>query len=332
MKVVNILFVHCCTNMKITDFKLDNLAGESLLADMSKDYWGTVSKLMELVLPQFTISEVGITHRWITHWDDLDLIDNRREGTEWRRFSFVEYIWLRIIVRLRQFQMPLSAIKQVKKFLWQPPNLESFQQMSEEMLQNFEKGVFPLPENKTLDEFRKELKNVFLKQKKVFRYLNKLFWMIFVMQIHKKPVCLLINQKGTCGSIFLAGGETTELSLNILADEIPKTDFICLNLYRILQEFYENDKIDNTIIQKIAVLNDKEKQILELIQTGDFKEISIKLIYNKEYLVGVKRNKSIDKITNEVSSIINRNKYQDIKLITQKGKIILAEVTEKIKI
>ncbi len=318
--------------MKITDFKLDNLTGESFLTALQKDYWGTVRLLTELVLPQFTISEVGITHRWITNWDDQDLIDNRREGTEWRRFSFVEYIWLRIIVRLREFQMPLSAIKQVKKFLWQPLNLESFQQLSEENLQYFEKGVFPLPENKTLDEFRKELKNVFQKQKKVFRYLNKLFWMIFVMQIHKKPICLLINQKGTCASIFLAGGEVTALSLNILADEIPKTDFICLNLYRILQEFYENDKIDNTVIQKIAVLNDKEKQILELIQTGDFKEISIKLNDNKEYLVGVKRNKSIDKITNEVSSIINRNKYQDIKLVTQKGKIILAEVTEKIKI
>jgi hypothetical protein len=228
--------------------------------------------------------------------------------------------------------MPLSAIKQVKKFLWQSPNIESFQQMSEEMLVNFEKGIFPLPENKTLEEFRKELKDVFLKQKKVFRYLNRLFWMIFVMQIYKKPVCLLINHKGTCGSIFLAGGEVKAFSLNILANEIPKTDFICLNLYRILQEFYENDKIDDTVIQKIAVLSDKEKQILELIQTGDFKEISIKLNDNKEYLVGIKRNKSVDKITNEVSSIINRSKYQDIKLITQKGKIILAEITEKIKI
>jgi hypothetical protein len=152
------------------------------------------------------------------------------------------------------------------------------------------------------------------------------------MQLYKKPICLLINQNGTCGSIFLAGGEVTEFSLNILADEIPKTDFICLNLYRILQEFYDNEKIEDKIIQKIAVLSDKEKQILELIQAGDFKEISIKLTDKKEYLVGIKRNKSIDKITNEVSSIINRNKYQDIKLITQAGKIILAEVTEKIKI
>ncbi len=66
--------------MKITDFKLDSLTGESFLTALQKDYWGTVRLLTELVLPQFTISEVGITHRWITNWDDQDLIDNRREG------------------------------------------------------------------------------------------------------------------------------------------------------------------------------------------------------------------------------------------------------------
>jgi DNA-binding transcriptional MerR regulator len=318
--------------MKIKDYNLDQISGNVFLSKLQKDYWGTIELLLELVLPQFTISEVGITHRWITHWDKQGLISNRRDGASWRRFSFVEYIWLRIIVRLREFQMPLSAVKRVKKFLWQTPNLQKFDQIGDEFLQNVRMGLFPLPPGITEEGFRTELKKAEARQKLVFKLLNTLFWMIFSMQLFRRPVCLLINEKGSCGSIFLAGGEITESSLNILADEIPRTDFICLNLYKILQEFYSNEKIEAKIIQKISILNEKEKKILELIQKGDFKEISIKLMHNKEYLVGIKRNKSIDKISGEVSSIISRNKYQDIKLITQKGRIILAEITEKIKI
>jgi DNA-binding transcriptional MerR regulator len=318
--------------MKILEFKIDNISGNDLLVAMQKDYWGTIQLLLELVLPQFTISEVGITHRWITHWDEQGLLGSRRDGVAWRRFSFVEYIWLRIIVRLREFQMPISTIRQVKKFLWQAIDPQKFEQFSDEFLQNVRKEVFPLPSASTHEEFEKELKKAKAQQKTVFRYLNSLFWMIFSMQLYKRPVCLLINEKGACGSIFLAGGEISEFSMNLILDTIPKSDFICINLYNILQEFFSNEKIDDSTIQKIAILGEKEKQILALIRRGDFKEITIRLKDNKEYFVGIKRNKSVDKISNEVSSIITRNRYQDIRLVTEKGKIVLAEVTEKIRI
>jgi DNA-binding transcriptional MerR regulator len=318
--------------MKISEFKIDNISGNDLLVAMQKDYWGTIQLLLELVLPQFTISEVGITHRWITHWDEQVLLGNRRDGVAWRRFSFVEYIWLRIIVRLREFQMPISSIRQVKKFLWQAIDPQKFEQFSDEFLQNVRKGAFPPPSGTTHEEFEKGLKKAKAQHKTVFRYLNTLFWMIFSMQLYKRPICLLINEKGACCSIFLAGGEISEFSMNLILDTIPKSDFICINLYNILQEFFSNEKIDDNTIQKIAILGEKEKQILALIQRGDFKEITIRLKDNKEYFVGIKRNKSVDKISNEVSSIITRNRYQDIRLVTEKGKIVLAEVTEKIKI
>ncbi len=318
--------------MRISEFNLHDLAGQSLLSDLQRDYWSTVSRITALAMPQFTISDVGITHRWITHWDKQGLIDNKRAKSAWRRFSFVEYIWLRIIVRLREFRMPISSIKQIKNYLWHHSTVHEFKALNDEFMQSLRSGRFPPPNDMTVEEFEKHTKKILLKQKSILRSFNLLFWMIFLMQLHKKPICLLIDQNGVCGSIFLAGGEITEASLNILADEIPKTDFICLNLFRILEDFYSNEKLKDEVIQKIAILNDKEKRILELIQKGDFKEISIKLNGNKEYTVGVKRSKPVDKITNEVSSIINRGKYQEIKLVTEKGNIVFAEVTEKIKI
>jgi DNA-binding transcriptional MerR regulator len=318
--------------MKISELNLDSLSGQALAKALQTDLWGTMRKVIDLTLPQFAISEIGITHRWITHWDNQGLIDNHREGTEWRRFSFIEYIWLRIIVRLREFNLPLAAIKRVKKFLWAPVAKQDFELAERDFLQAIKAGEVPIPPGKTLEEFEKTMKAIFKNPKIVADYINTLFLIVYFMQLYKKPYCLLIEKSGECGAVNFATEELAQQSLAVLVGQIDYSDFICINLYKILQEFFSNEKIEDEVMMKIALLTEKEEQILGLIQAGDFTELSIKLNNNKQYLVKVKRNKSLERITNEVSSIISRGKYQDIKLVTQEGKIILAEVTDKIKI
>lgn len=318
--------------MKIAEIKLNHLAKENLLKGFQTDYWGTSKLMGELVLPRFTISEIGITHRWITHWDKQGLIDNRREGVAWRRFSFVEYIWLRIIARLRDFNTPLSSIKQVKKFLFKSFDTEEIKQLAEGFILQIKQGIIPIPPNYTNENFEKNITKDFTKNKKVFRYFNNLFHIIFCMLLTKKAYCLAITDKGDCGQLAFEDEATIEASMNTILRDISQFDFTIINLYRILEEFFDNEKIEEDIIEKISLLSDKEKQILELIRKGDFNELSIKLKNDKEYLIGIKRNKSVDTITNEVSSIINRNKYQKIRLTTQKGKIINAEIIDSIKI
>ncbi len=318
--------------MKLLDINLDDLSKENLLKGFQTDYWGTMKLMVELVLPRFTISEIGITHRWITHWDKQGLIDNRREGKEWRRFSFVEYIWLRIIARLRDFNMPLSSIKQVKKFLFNGWSNEEIKELAEGFILQIKQGTIPVPPNYTNENFEKNIIKDFAKNKSIFRYFTNLFQMMFSMLLTKKPYCLAITDKGVCGQLIFEDEATIEASMNAILNKIEQDDFTIINLYRILEEFFSNEKIKEDVIEKVTFLSNKEKQVLDLIRKGDFKELSIKLKGNKEYLVGIKRNKSVDTITNEVSSIINRNKYQEIKLVTQKGKIVNAEITESIKI
>ena len=318
--------------MNKLNINLNSASGENLIKGFQTDYWGTTKLIAELVLPRFTISEIGITHRWITHWDKQGLIDNRREGIGWRRFSFVDYIWLRVIVRLRDFNMPLASIKQVKKFLFKSWNTEEIRYMTENAIFQISEGTMDMPPNYTKENFEKNIRRDIAKHKGIFRYFNNLFIMIFSMLSNKKPYCLMITDKGACGLLVFEDEATIEASMNAILRDIVPYDFTIINLYRILQEFFDNEKIKDDEIEKVAILTNKEKQVLELIRQGDFKELSIKLKNDKEYLIGIKRNKSIETITNEVSSIINRNKYQEIKLITQKGKIVNAEITESIKI
>jgi DNA-binding transcriptional MerR regulator len=58
-----------------------------------------------------------ISYKMLNDWEKAGLIDNKREGSEWRRFSIVDAIWLKIIQELRAFGMSLKQIKITKESL-----------------------------------------------------------------------------------------------------------------------------------------------------------------------------------------------------------------------
>jgi DNA-binding transcriptional MerR regulator len=69
-------------------------------------------KLRELVNERrYNVGETDITYRMIGHWDQYDLLpQGLRQHSGWRKFTFVEMVWLRIVKRLRDFGMPLDKI------------------------------------------------------------------------------------------------------------------------------------------------------------------------------------------------------------------------------
>lgn len=58
-----------------------------------------------------------ITYKMLTDWEKAGLLDNNRDGNEWRRFSIMDAIWLKIILELRSFGMSWKQIKITKESL-----------------------------------------------------------------------------------------------------------------------------------------------------------------------------------------------------------------------
>lgn len=58
-----------------------------------------------------------ITYKMLTDWEKAGLLDNNRDGNEWRRFSIMDAIWLKIILELRSFGMSWKQIKIAKESL-----------------------------------------------------------------------------------------------------------------------------------------------------------------------------------------------------------------------
>lgn len=56
-----------------------------------------------------------ITYRQLNSWEKEGLLSVQREGREWRRFSIVDAIWVKLVKELREFGMSREQLRATKK-------------------------------------------------------------------------------------------------------------------------------------------------------------------------------------------------------------------------
>lgn len=65
-----------------------------------------------------TIDDDRISPRVLNHWIKNGLIeDERPEGKGWHRFSSSDMFWIKTLIKLREFGMPIETLKSVKREL-----------------------------------------------------------------------------------------------------------------------------------------------------------------------------------------------------------------------
>jgi len=64
---------------------------------------------------RFTVGETNVAYRVVNHWDQSGLLPDGVPGDGgWRKFTFPEMVWLKSIVRMRDFGLSLENIALVK--------------------------------------------------------------------------------------------------------------------------------------------------------------------------------------------------------------------------
>lgn len=66
---------------------------------------------------KWTAGQLQPQYRVINHWDELGLLPeaSRAEEGQWRKFTYIETVWIRVIARLRDMGLPLLTIAEIKK-------------------------------------------------------------------------------------------------------------------------------------------------------------------------------------------------------------------------
>lgn len=188
--------------------------------------------LCEQVLERrWSVSDVDIPYRWINYWDrERLLMDIEREGTSWRKFSFIDYVWVRIVCELRAFGLSFDAIRRVKETL-----------------------AAPLP-------FEPELALRKTPERSAY---NVLLLLIAEAVMTKAPIRLLVRSDGET----LLFNESQAGLYGPELDRFRAAPHLCVPLTGMLGEIIRRNAID-FIVPKIPLLSAPEVEVLTLLREG----------------------------------------------------------------
>jgi DNA-binding transcriptional MerR regulator len=107
--------------------------------------------------PRFLLRDTGISARVLSHWKKMGLLKSTDSEIQlWTRFSFIDYILLKIIQQMRMFGVSIKTIKSISSKLSEPLlekiNQKEANKLISKLKSYFKDGGFTKEEQKAIDE------------------------------------------------------------------------------------------------------------------------------------------------------------------------------------
>jgi DNA-binding transcriptional MerR regulator len=313
--------------MKLSEFKLDSIPYEKRneVVRQNPEYFGMVN--VSTLEPLFTRGDVGIDLRKIYHWERDGLLPIKNENREWRQYSFVEYVWLKIIEQLRALDVGLKTIHKIKDELFD---------ISEEMFDGLTK-VLTDPQYSYLQE-REDFK-AFKKLKRAelaetFRNIGICqLWTFVGATMHMQaPATLLVNNDGILGFFLWNETNKTEKLATFLELLTIYPIAIQINIFDIVRQFLKNDRIDVDQYYKLDLLTENEKIIIDLIRDRKFSEVTIYQKNGEIDRIATKERKAVKELTHRIFGTIKKGDFKKIVIDVEDGNVVTYLETNSIKV
>jgi hypothetical protein len=272
----------------------------------------------------FTKKDIEPSNRVISHWYKEGILGDGDVIREKRKFSMIEYCWIKIVMEMRSFNIPFEIIRNIKNVLMTVIDFQQIRQLDHEA---FEIGIeLANPNYNKLNDLGVKDEEI----QDIFRDINYSYLYFFIIQAiaSRDSWSLLINAKG----------EYFPFNHKMLDDLLEDPDlkkfysesYISISINSIIKDLIKKiDKVDkiknkNTAQQerlKGVLMTKNEMKVHELVSKNDFKEITV--IYENESTVKIKANKSKSTINTELFiNYIYDKAYTEIIVTTKTDKKI----------
>jgi len=190
---------------------------------------------------QFSVKDINIPYQWVNNWDKEGLLfEDDREDGKWRKFNFVDYLWIKIIVELREFGLSYDVIKKVKHVLAQQIELQPLTEKKKTILGNSNMRYVQTA----------SLNSVSLL---TFLIIEAIATKVLIkILIHKDGNTLLLNDK----NLFLYGSEL---------ENFKKQSYLTISLNHLLIDFVGKHELD-LLLPFTPLISTEEAELLQLIR------------------------------------------------------------------
>ena len=282
--------------------------------------------------PRFSVSKLGISRQELLYLKkNKVIIPSSTVNKTWVKLSFFEYCWVRLVVELRKMKISIDLIAKLRLRLFDLDENLIVEVLKQQFENNdrtinkisvfddkgFRDFIYSMPEH-----FKKEMKNTY----------NYFMLIILGIIIDKRSVNLLFKANGDFSLLIPEALGDSQIFSEFI--EFSSEPYMSLPVQSVMDEFYTSKEITSSEIKEIFLLSEKEAKILKILRKEGLKEIRIRM--NKkgkgELLVELIEEKELDIVKDRVEQLLKKDMIQDIRIYSEKGRILLFEETTKLKI
>jgi DNA-binding transcriptional MerR regulator len=278
----------------------------------------------ELLEPRFTAGDTEVKHRNITHWDKMGLLNHDPDNGKWRRYNYLDIIWLRIIAHLRSFNISLEVIQSLKDSLFLP-SISSWDiyssSLGSEVISKIAlemEGNLPDPINdpKKIEEMKNDM-------------YSALFFMVSDAVLLRNHWSILVNKEGE--AIPFKESQADQYEAFFKTSEFTRKTFMSVSLTEVIIESFRKIKVD-ILSDRMAILTSGEGKILQLLRQGELK--SLKVTFDQDDEIDLIEETRVKKVEPEarLTELLFKDAYSTITAKTNNGKITYFETSTRYKL
>lgn len=290
-----------------------------------------IALLAPLTERRYHLKHLDIDRNTYLNWERLQIVPYERKDTGWRKFSFIESLWLKCILEFRSLGVSLEQIRKVKEYMW--PN-----NMVEELKEIFYNGVRnaeDFPEKEKIIALYEDPNIPISMWAEILADLS-LDWfglLVYSTIISTATLGITINKSGEINLLnFSILGKGFETQQQFLHNAIQQDSFVFINLSNIILQLSTNEKMKLDSNALIHIISSDELEILKEIRSGKFTEIIIKVADGQPTHIRMKENEVTSDIIKKVSPFLRKGQYSEINLKTRDGQLISFSETKTKKL
>ena len=276
--------------------------------------------LKEIKKKRFRLSELTINNRNAVHWESQGLFLNKKQEGAWQHLDISEATWILIVRKLRDFNFRIEMIKGLKNdFLNQPINKASdnnIQEIKEVIRALNNQDVEHIINSEAFDEFINSLE---------MSILETILMDIIYLRNHYR---ILFNLDG---GYVLVKDDFLDHPLQDQINEFMTKSHFSLSMNEIVAELL--GKMDlNLAINSYKMISEEEMKVLSILRTENIESVEIRLDSKSNNIEFISFTETVQvKAYQRLHELVMRNKYQEITITTQNGRIATCKRKIKLK-
>jgi hypothetical protein len=205
----------------------------------------------------FTSRQTGYTRKELSTWNKADLLPYKisntankveieflNSTTHWRRYSLIECIWIKVVVKLMKYGIHEAVILDLKKQVFQD-----------------------------VDSIEKNEPALLPDDRKIYKLRNSHFGKILMhTTMYHIEFSILVSESGDFAIISHG-----LLDVNEIYKSFSDKTFVAINVSSLMKSFISSDEVSLDADFFVSILHPKEREVIRQIKQNVFKQVTLSL-------------------------------------------------------